>query len=170
MPVNRSPWRLSTRASWTVWSGFRRNRALCPSGEATWPTWSVTFPPKPWTSPSKTSTRRSSLVEWIRKHSSGATLLATWHPVVPLVQPLFASSTLSTSPEQGWLLTLVKAQLRESSLVWETASAKSSKQTALRVFTLDSTCLSRALSFTEQPTLDASTQPKVRIHALGGNV
>lgn len=166
MPANRSPQRHSTRESLTAWWESPKSRALSPSGGATWPMWSVTSQPKPSTSPSKTSTRGSSSAVWIKKHNSGVTSLVISHLVVLLVRLRSASSILWTSPEQDLLPTSARAQQKESSPVLETASPRSSRPMASRVFTLDSTCQCRVLSFTERPTSGASTQLKVRTSGL----
>lgn len=166
MPANRLPQRCSTKESSTVWWESPRSRDLFPSGGATWPTSSGTSLPKPLTLLLKTSTRRSSSAAWIRRHSSGDTSLGILRPAAPLVQLPFVSCTPSTSPEQGSPPTSARVPRRGNSPALETASPRSSKPTASRGFTSDSTCPFRASSSTEPLTSAASTQPKVRVHFL----
>lgn len=128
---------------------------------------SGTSPPRPLTSPSRTSTSRSSWAEWTSTSSSGATSQETLRPGVPREPPPSASSTRWILPGPGWRLMWAKEPVRGSSLAWATALSRSLSLMAWRACTKDLVCLSRASSSTEQPILGYTIRPRVR-SACGG--
>lgn len=161
MPASRSQQISSTRVSLTVSSVSPRSRDSSPSGGVTLPMSSDISPPRPSTSLSRTSTRRSSLMVLTSAPSSGGTLPVTSPLAVPLEPPLSVSCTLSTLPVPVWRLMWARLELKESSMVWETAWLRFSDLMAWEACTKASMCPCRASSSTGLHTLASMTQQRV---------